>query len=317
MEDKAKQIRKRIDTLRSGGEITDAILTSSPEQEQEVGNEGAEDFSEFNIPHACAHVRTDETEAQQEEDGDLGAEFEPEHDVIAGEEATRTAHSLKYKTVMILGVSLIAIGGYAAWYLSSAVAKERAAEGHTTTYLPSPTGQVQLPVTSAKATVPVAVQQQLSSSGRSVVPAVELQAAMDADNRESKTERVQKPKSPFVAPQKNAQRGPSLIAKVTSPPQVHKAKTQNKTVREVRTSRVVPAGNADMKAAFSPDGWDPAEFTGIGVVSVKNHADTTIVKVPASVLNAAMPLLAAKSLSHYPCGGSHCFVLPNHIIATK
>lgn len=84
---------------------------------------------------------------------------------------------------------------------------------------------------------------------------------------------------------------------------------------KVHDSHPVLTENAEMVAAFSLGGWEPVEFQGVGVVTIKAHSDVTIVRVPQGAQQTAQTMLAAKARAHYACGGQHCFVIPNTLLS--
>lgn len=333
MEKSADAIRRRMAALRSSGEGADEDVivlddvTPVTVIAEEMCDEVTDDSAIFGVPHVCAHVRTN-----YEDSHALGQDAKPvgtDDGESLGENLAATSEApdeslpplknglrAKHKLIMALGLSLLAAGGYMAWYLSYAVANEKAAKDLPGASILVPPSQ--LPVTSVRVVAPVAVQQAISSSGRNTVQVGESQAALAVDKNAPAAELAQKPKAAAIETKKSTLSEQALMAKAASSSPVRTKRSHTKNLGVVPTaSQRIRTENAEMKAAFSSAGWEPAEFTGIGAVSVKNYADTTIVKVADAGLPVAMSLLAAKSRSHYACAGSHCFVLPNKVLATK
>lgn len=334
MEKSADAIRRRMAALRSSGEGADEDVivledvTPVTVIAEEMCDEVTDDSATFGVPHVCAHVRTDYEDSHAPgQDAtpaagiDEGESFE--EDLAALSEAPdesmpplKNGLRPKHKLIMALGLSLLAAGGYMAWYLSYAVANEKATKELPGASMLAPPKQ--LPLTSVRSIAPVATQQQLSSSERTLVPEGQLKPAPATGKPVLVTEPVQAPKAAAVVSQKDSQPKVGREAPAVTASPVRKKNPQSQKHGPVPLShKPIQAENAEMKAAFSADGWEPAEFTGIGAVSVKSYADTTIVKVTDARIPAAMSLLAAKSRSHFPCAGSHCFVLPNKVLATK
>ncbi|QOX80770.1 hypothetical protein FY034_17250 (plasmid) [Trichlorobacter lovleyi] len=71
--------------------------------------------------------------------------------------------------------------------------------------------------------------------------------------------------------------------------------------------------NLGMKEAFQLNGWDIAEFRGVGDVQAKSLRDVTIFKVQdKKSLSAAKDLLTPKAKAYFACGnGAQCFVIAN------
>lgn len=328
----ADEIRRRMEALRSGGEGTneDVIvlgdITPITERGEEKCDANADDPSVFGVPHVCAHVRTDYEEyTALGHDGqtvladggnlveDLATAGEGPDESIP---PTKPGLRARHKVIMALGLSLLAAGGYMAWYLAYAVANEKAPAVVPGASMPAPPSH--LPITPVRVVAPVAVQQPISSSGRSIAPEGESQTAQVAYKSGLAGKSVQKPKAHVVMAKKDtpAEQAPMAKTAMSSPIRKKRLQAKNPTVVPSARQRI-QAENVEMNAAFSSAGWERAEFTGIGVVSVKGCADATIVKVADSGLSAAMPLLAAKSRSHFACAGSHCFVLPNKVLSTN
>jgi len=76
--------------------------------------------------------------------------------------------------------------------------------------------------------------------------------------------------------------------------------------------------NGVLSAAFAPMGWGDAEFSGIGVVQVKDYEDSVVVKVASSARPAASKLLAPKALGFFRCENeTWCYVMPTALLNQK
>lgn len=140
--------------------------------------------------------------------------------------------------------------------------------------------------------------QQENKHLRAAIDIVNVQKAKDqqktaeADSFKAEIERLK-----GVLATKNAALDKAIV-------EIKKMIAENQEVRKAH-----PALSEEFVAAFTPTDWDAAEFKEIGLVAIKAHKDTTIIKVPDSGYQAALKLLPVKSRSHYACGGQHCFVV--------
>lgn len=74
--------------------------------------------------------------------------------------------------------------------------------------------------------------------------------------------------------------------------------------------------NAGMKEAFQLNGWDVAEFKGVGDIQAKSLKDVTVIKVQEQqALQAAKHTLKPKAKAHFNCGnGAQCYIIANNIL---
>lgn len=206
MGNKAEEIRERIEVVRGGwfkmevageplasayyhageGQNEDKVVPMTPfARDTDVAGEIIDADPQMIIPHACAHIRTDDG-LEPEEGGCLpGDETEPEkgghgddgeadlfatasnEEQMVGAPAApqKQGWSLKHKLMVVFATILLLSGGYGAWKLSAVVAEAKPEAGQTTTLLPAPPGQnLVLPPISSSISSGVAVQPALSSA---------------------------------------------------------------------------------------------------------------------------------------------------------